>query len=74
MRPGGRWPDLIGFYDGGAAWTSGRSGAGWRDDIGAGIEWPGGGEGHLRVDVGYALRPPPGQDRARVHAAIYLPF
>jgi hypothetical protein len=74
VRAGGRWPDLIGFYDGGAAWTSGQTGAGWRDDVGAGLEWPGGGEGHLRVDLGYALRPTPGQDRARVHAALYLPF
>jgi len=74
MRPGGRWPDLIGFYDGGAAWTGGLVGAGWRDDVGAGLEWPGGGDGHVRVDLGYALRPPPGQDRARVHAALYLPF
>jgi hypothetical protein len=74
LRVSGRWPDVIGFYDGGAAWTRGTSGAGWRDDVGGGLEWPGGGEGHLRVDVGYALRPPPGQDRTRVYAAIYLPF
>jgi hypothetical protein len=74
LRPSGRWPDVIGFYDGGAAWTRGRSGAGWRDDVGGGVEWPGGGEGHLRLDIGYALRPPPGQDRTRVYAAVYLPF
>jgi hypothetical protein len=74
IRPAWRWPDLIAFYDGGAAWTSGASGAGWRDDVGVGLEWPGGGEGHLRVDGAFALRPLPGQDRARVYATIVLPF
>jgi hemolysin activation/secretion protein len=69
-----RWPDLIGFYDGGAAWTRGVSGAGWRDDVGIGLEWPGGGNGRLRVDGAFALRPPPGQDRARVYATLVLPF
>jgi hypothetical protein len=74
LRPSSRWPDLIAFYDGGAAWTSGLEGAGWRDDVGLGIEWPGGGEGRLRVDGAFALRPVPGQDRARVYATIVLPF
>jgi hypothetical protein len=74
LHPSSRWPDLIAFYDGGAAWTSGASGAGWRDDVGVGLEWPGGGEGRLRVDGAIALRPPPGQDRTRVYATIVLPF
>ena len=69
-----RWPDLIAFYDGGAAWTRGTEGAGYRDDVGAGLEWPGGGDGRVRVDGAYALRPLPGQRRARVHASIVLPF
>jgi hypothetical protein len=70
-----RWPDLIAFYDGGAAWTSGREGAGYRDDVGAGLEWPGGGDGgRVRIDGAYALRPLPGARRARVHASIVLPF
>ena len=69
-----RWPDLIAFYDGGAAWTRGLAGAGYRDDVGAGLEWPGGGDGRLRIDGAYALRPLPGQRRARVHASIVLPF
>jgi hypothetical protein len=69
----GRWPGLIAFYDGGAAWTDGVDGAGWRDDVGVGLEWPGG-RGWLRVDLAYALRPVPGRDRARVHAVLYLPF
>jgi surface antigen Omp85-like protein/surface antigen-like variable number repeat protein len=69
-----RWPELIAFYDGGAAWTRGLAGAGYRDDVGAGLEWPGGGDGRLRIDGAYALRPLPGRRRARVHASIVLPF
>jgi hypothetical protein len=74
LRPASRWPDLIAFYDGGAAWTRGLTGAGYRDDVGIGLEWPGGGDGHVRVDGAYARRPLPGQRRARVHASIVLPF
>jgi hypothetical protein len=71
---GGRAPAIIGFYDGGAAWTGGITGAGWRDDVGLGLEWPTTGIIRARVDGAYALRPPPGQDRARVYATIVLPF
>jgi hypothetical protein len=74
LIPGPRWPAFIAFYDGGAAWTSGTSGAGWRDDVGLGLEWPTTGLLRVRVDGAYALRPPPGQDRARVYATIVLPF
>lgn len=74
LHPAPGWPDLIAFYDGGAAWTRGLTGAGYRDDVGAGLEWPGGGDGRVRVDGAYALRPLPGQRRARVHASIVLPF
>ena len=69
-----RWPDLIGFYDGGAAWTPSLKGAGYRDDVGVGLEWPGGGDGRLRVDGAFALRPLPGQRRLRAYASIILPF
>lgn len=74
LHPAARWPALIAFYDGGAAWTSGTSGAGWRDDVGLGLEWPAAGQARLRVDGGFALRPLPGQERARVYATIVLPF
>jgi len=74
LRSASRWPDLIAFYDGGAAWTHALKGAGYRDDVGVGLEWPGGGEGRLRVDGAYALRPLPGQARARVYAVFVLPF
>jgi len=74
LHPAPGWPDLMAFYDGGAAWTRGLTGAGYRDDVGVGLEWPGGGDGRVRVDGAYALRPLPGQRRARVHASIVLPF
>jgi hemolysin activation/secretion protein len=69
-----RWPDLIAFYDGGTVWTSNVNGPGYRDDAGFSVEWPGGGEGRLRLDGAYALRPLPGQRRARAYATIILPF
>jgi hypothetical protein len=74
LIPAPRWPALIAFYDGGATWTSGLEGAGWRDDVGLGVEWPTTGQIRVRLDGGYALRPPPGQDRARLYATIVLPF
>ncbi|HUG53856.1 MAG TPA: BamA/TamA family outer membrane protein [Vicinamibacteria bacterium] len=73
-RPPSRWPDLIAFYDGGMAWTSEGGARRWRDDVGLGLEWPGGDDARIRVDGAVALRPPPGDDRARVHAVIVLPF
>ena len=74
LRLPDRWPDVIGFYDGGAAWRPSLKGAGYRDDVGVGLEWPGGGEGRVRIDGAYALRPLPGQRRARAYASIILPF
>ena len=74
LRAPARWPDLIAFYDAGTAWTRGTVGPGWRDDVGLGLEWPSGGEARLRIDGAVALRPPRGEDRARVHAAVVLPF
>jgi hypothetical protein len=72
-RAPARWPALLAFYDGGVAWTSGRAGAGWRDDAGVGLQWPAD-RGIVRVDLGVALRPEAGRDRARVHALLRLPF
>jgi hypothetical protein len=74
LRLRGRAPAIVGFYDGGAAWTAGMTGEGWRDDVGVGLEWPTTGLIRARVDGAYALRPPAGQDRARVYATIVLPF
>jgi hypothetical protein len=73
LRPGGHWPDVIGFYDGGRTWSDGE-GSGWRDDVGVGLEWPTWRFSRIRIDGAYALRPPEGDDRARVHASIVLPF
>jgi surface antigen Omp85-like protein len=68
-----RYPTVRAFYDGGVAW-GGEPGSGYRDDAGVGLEWPGGGRGYLRADLAFALRPSPGQDRARLHALVRVPF
>lgn len=69
-----RFPSLVLFYDGGAAWTKGTDGAGWKSDAGAGLEWSVLSRGRLRVDVAFPFQPAPGADRARVYALVRLPF
>jgi len=69
-----RLPALVLFYDGGAAWTEGTSGAGWKSDAGAGLEWRILGRGWVRVDLAVPFQPAPGADRARVYATVRLPF
>jgi hypothetical protein len=72
--PPSRFPAMVAFYDGGAAFSSGRPDSGWRDDVGIGLEWPGGGRAYVRVDVALPLQRTPGADRARVHGTLRLPF
>jgi hypothetical protein len=72
--PPSRFPGLVAFYDGGAAFSRGVKDAGWHDDVGIGLAWPGGGRAYLRVDVALPLRRSPGADRARVHGTLRLPF
>ena len=72
--PPSRFPGLIAFYDGGSTWTRGEKGRGWHDDVGVGLEWPGGGRAYVRVDVAFPLRRTPGTDAVRVHGALRLPF
>ncbi len=74
FQPRSRYPRLALFYDGGSVWTSGQTGSGWRDDVGAGFEWPGGGLPFLRLDVGVPLQKVDGDRSARFHALIRLPF
>jgi len=69
-----RLPALVLFYDGGAAWTEGLDGAGWKSDAGAGLEWTIASRGRVRVDLAVPLQPSPGTDRARVYAVVRLPF
>jgi hypothetical protein len=69
-----RLPALVLFYDGGAAWSSGLDGAGWKSDAGAGLEWRILGRGWARVDLAVPFQPPPGADRARVYGMVRLPF
>ena len=69
-----RFPALVLFYDGGAAWTSGFDGAGWKSDAGAGLEWRILRLGYVRVDLAVPFQPAPGSDRARVYGMVRLPF
>jgi hypothetical protein len=72
--PPSPWPGLVFFYDGGTAWDRGLPRPGWKNDVGAGIDWPGGGQGYLRLDVGVALDREPGRRRAYVTGFIRFPF
>jgi hypothetical protein len=72
--PRSPWPGLVFFYDGGTAWTRREPRPGWKSDVGAGIDWPGGGRGYLRLDVGLPLNREPGDRRAYVTGLLRLPF
>jgi len=72
--PPSPWPGLVFFYDGGTAWDRGQPRPGWKNDVGAGIDWPGGGRGYLRLDVGFPLNRAPSNRRAYVTGLIRLPF
>jgi hypothetical protein len=74
LYPRSPWPGLVLFYDGGTAWDAGRPRPGWKHDVGAGIDWPGGGRGYLRLDVGFPLNREPSNQRAYVTGLIRLPF
>jgi hypothetical protein len=69
-----RFPDLVLFYDGGAAWTEGLDGAGWKSDAGAGLQWSILGRGQVRLDLAVPFQPAPDNDRARFYANLRLPF
>jgi hemolysin activation/secretion protein len=74
LYPRSPWPGLVFFYDGGTAWDRDRPRPGWKSDVGAGIDWPGGGRGYVRVDVGFALNREPSTRRAYVTGFIRLPI
>jgi len=74
MQTRPRFPALVLFYDGGAAWTQDRDGAGFKSDAGAGLEWRILNRGWARVDLAVPFQPSPGADRARVYGMIRLPF
>ena len=74
LHPRSPWPGLVFFYDGGTAWDRGRPRSGWKQDVGAGIDWPGGGKGYLRLDVGFPLNREPANRRAYVTGLIRFPF
>ena len=74
LYPRSPWPGLVFFYDGGTAWDRGQPRAGWKHDVGAGLDWPGGGRGYVRLDVGFPLNREPSNRRAYVTGFIRFPF
>jgi len=74
LYPRSPWPGFVFFYDGGTAWDRGRPRPGWKSDVGAGIDWPGGGRGYLRLDVGFPLDREPSNQRAYVTGFVRFPF
>jgi hypothetical protein len=74
LYPRSPWPGLVFFYDGGTAWNRGVPRPGWKQDVGAGIDWPGGGKGYLRLDVGFPLNREPANRRAYVTGLLRFPF
>lgn len=76
LYPRSPWPGLVFFYDGGKTWFRDLDalGRGWKSDVGAGLEWPGGGRGYARVDVGFPLNREPSNKRAYVTGLLRLPF
>jgi hemolysin activation/secretion protein len=71
--PGSRVPRFAVFYDGGVAWDSGVTGAGWKSAIGAGIKWPASGSVFARVDVARAVGDPH-ESKVRVGGRVQIPF
>ncbi len=49
------WPAPAVFYDGGAAWGPAGVASGWKNDVGAGLKWPGTGHVVIRSDVSFAV-------------------
>ncbi|PYQ16090.1 MAG: hypothetical protein DMF80_06270 [Acidobacteria bacterium] len=74
LYPASPWPGLVFFYDGGTAWTRGRPRPGWKSDLGLGLDWPGGGPGYVRLDVGFPLDRGGSGRRARVYGQLRFPF
>ncbi len=73
FRPGGAWPALIAFYDGGTVW--GGSGPRWKSGSGLGVRWPATGGSFLGVDVGLPWNLEPGEaSKVRTLVRLQLPF
>jgi surface antigen Omp85-like protein/surface antigen-like variable number repeat protein len=73
VDPGRWWPRFAVFYDGGDAWDSGVTGAGWKSSVGAGIKWPAAAAVFVRVDVARAVGDPQ-ESKVRVGGRVQIPF
>jgi hypothetical protein len=72
VRPPSPFPGVVAFYDGGSAWDRGQDRV-WKNDVGAGIEWPAGRGFVFRGDVGFPLQRAPEEKKARFTWRLRLP-
>ena len=67
------FPGLVAFYDGGAAWDRGQDRV-WKNDVGAGIEWPAGRGFFVRADAGFPLQRAPEEKKVRFTWRFRVPI
>jgi hypothetical protein len=75
--PGGPFPSVIPFYEGGRTWGEGVNPAErWRSALGVGLRWPARGTSFfLRLDAAWPLDAQPGQDEGvQFYWRIGIPF
>jgi outer membrane protein insertion porin family len=76
LFPGGAWPALIGFWDGGTVWKNTSADAGWRNDFGVAARWPPRSRKIFgRVDVAWPIGQTEGRDKGpQINLRIGIPF
>lgn len=72
FKPGGLFPRLIGFYDGGKLWRNAPD-ARWKSDAGIGLRWPPNSDLFVRVDFARALFDH-GETKIRTQGRLQIPF
>jgi hypothetical protein len=76
VLPGGLWPALLAFWDGGTVWKNAVPDVGWRNDVGVGVRWPPTTRRIFgRLDVAWPLDQLEGHDQGpRYNVRIGIPF
>jgi hypothetical protein len=77
IYPGGFWPAVIPFYEGGQVWRDALpESQGWKSGVGAGARWPPRlGRVFARVDGAWPLNTATGEQRkVRVNLRVQIPF
>lgn len=73
VKPRSPFPGLVAFYDRGTVWDHGQD-RDWRNDVGAGVEWPAGRGFFFRGDMAFPLNKEPGDKSHRFTWRIRLPL